>query len=143
MDQLDIRRTREVPTCGCRAVEIFVFGSNKKGVHGAGAAKHAVAEYGAKHGKGAGPTGFAYAIPTKGREMEILPLDEIAGHVHDFINYATRHPEKVFIVTRVGCGLSRYKDSDMAPLFQGSPDNCRFDVRWKDWLGEGYEYFHF
>ncbi len=47
--------------------EIFVFGSNLLGIHGAGAAKTARLNYGAKNGGGFERTGDAYAIPTKYR----------------------------------------------------------------------------
>lgn len=44
---------------------IFVFGSNLEGRHGAGAAKIAREQFGAKYGQGEGLQGNAYAIPTK------------------------------------------------------------------------------
>lgn len=44
---------------------IFVFGSNLKGIHGAGAARTAKNSFGAKDGVGEGLTGDAYALPTK------------------------------------------------------------------------------
>lgn len=44
--------------------EIFVFGSNPSGIHGAGAAKTAV-KFGAKYGVGRGLSGKAYALITK------------------------------------------------------------------------------
>lgn len=44
---------------------IFVFGSNPKGVHGAGAAKVAREQFGAVYGVGEGITGNSYALPTK------------------------------------------------------------------------------
>ena len=44
---------------------IFVFGSNPKGIHGAGAAKVAMEQFGAKYGVGEGLTGNSYALPTK------------------------------------------------------------------------------
>jgi hypothetical protein len=44
---------------------IFVFGSNPKGTHGAGAAATAKAKFGAIEGQGEGLQGNAYALPTK------------------------------------------------------------------------------
>jgi hypothetical protein len=52
---------------------IFVFGSNLKGVHGKGAALHAKEKHGARYGVGSGPTGTAYAIPTKSRSSSLMP----------------------------------------------------------------------
>jgi hypothetical protein len=45
--------------------QIFVFGSNKAGVHGAGAARAAHDYYFAEWGCGWGYTGQSFAIPTK------------------------------------------------------------------------------
>lgn len=44
---------------------VFVFGSNPKGIHGAGAAAVAKSQFGAIQGQGEGLQGHAYAIPTK------------------------------------------------------------------------------
>lgn len=44
---------------------IFVFGSNPGGIHGAGSARVAVNQFGAKYGQGEGLQGNAYALPTK------------------------------------------------------------------------------
>nr|DAT39777.1 MAG TPA: hypothetical protein [Caudoviricetes sp.] len=42
-----------------------MFGSNPEGRHGAGAAKIAVTQFGAKYGIGEGLVGDSYALPTK------------------------------------------------------------------------------
>jgi hypothetical protein len=44
--------------------QIFVFGSNPEGRHGAGLAKHAL-QFGATYGKGRGLSGSTYALVTK------------------------------------------------------------------------------
>jgi hypothetical protein len=121
---------------------VFVFGSNLAGRHGAGAAKAAREQFGARYGVGAGPTGRTYAIPTKdGRgnadlkaPSQVLPLSVVAEHVSRFIDYARAHPELSFFVTRVGCGLSARPDSDVAPLFAGAPPNCSFATEWRSHL---------
>ena len=33
-------------------------------------------------------------------------------------SYAKQHPEKFFLVTRVGCGIAGFTDEEMAPLFR-------------------------
>ena len=48
-------------------MEIFVFGSNLAGRHGAGAALAALKDHGAIYGCGEGIQGQSYAIPTKDR----------------------------------------------------------------------------
>ncbi len=110
---------------------IFVFGSNLAGRHGKGAALHAVREYGAEYGVGEGRTGNAYAIPTKGEKLQVLPVGSIARSVHTFIRYATQHPELTFKVTAIGTGLAGYQHEQMARLFRGVPDNCIMPEEWK------------
>jgi hypothetical protein len=97
--------------------EIFCFGSNLSGIHGAGAAKTAMDLYGAKWGKGVGHHGRSYAIPTKDERIRTLPLESVAKYVTDFIAYARQNPDLTFYVTKIGCGLAGFKESDIAPLF--------------------------
>ena len=104
---------------------IFVFGSNLAGRHEAGAALHALREYGAIAYEGSGRMGHSYAIPTKDRRLNPLPLPSIGFFVLGFIEYAEAHPELQFLVTRIGCGLAGYKDEDMAPMFADAPSNCQ------------------
>lgn len=110
---------------------IFVFGSNLAGRHGAGAALFARQNHGAIYGRGVGPQGNAYAIPTKDYQIKTLPLTAIAPHVKDFIGYARAHPELTFQVTRIGCGLAGYTDGQIAPMFRGAPDNCILPEGWR------------
>jgi hypothetical protein len=102
---------------------VFVFGSNLAGRHGAGSAKTARAVYGAQYGVGVGPTGSSYAIPTKDAHLKVLPLDQIAGHVKAFIEYARLHEELSFDVVAIGCGLAGFRPKQIAPMFEGAPDN--------------------
>lgn len=97
--------------------EIFVFGSNLAGRHGKGAALFARQQHGAIYGQGIGLQGNSYAIPTKDHAIKTLPLSEISKHVKNFIQFAKAHPELNFNVTRIGCGLAGYKDTDIAPMF--------------------------
>lgn len=113
---------------------IFVFGSNKAGIHGAGAAKYALQHHGAIWGLGEGFAGNSYALPTKGFQIETIPILEIKYAVDRFIQFAQEHPNGLFQVTRVGCGLGGKNDSDIAWMFREAPDNCHFDSHWKPWL---------
>jgi len=110
---------------------IFVFGSNLAGRHGKGAALEARRKYGAIYGVGIGLQGNSYAIPTKNWWLKTLPLAEIAVYVNDFIKFARDHPEMIFNVIRVGCGLAGYTDEDMAPLFRSAPENCNLPEGWR------------
>lgn len=115
-----------------KMTKIFVFGSNTAGRHGKGAALFALQNRGAIYGRGVGPQGNSYAIPTKGYDIQTLPLDKIEGYVEQFKQYATRHPEYTFEVTRIGCGLAGYRDSDIAPMFKNSPVNCELPKGWRE-----------
>ena len=106
--------------------DIFVFGSNEAGHHGAGAAAYAVHHAGAKMGQGVGRTGNAYAIVT----MSGLP--RIREEVARFVDYAKAHPELSFFVTRIGCGIAGYHDNAIAPLFKDAPQNCLLPLGWRD-----------
>jgi hypothetical protein len=109
---------------------VFVYGSNKAGKNGLGAALVAKLYWGAKTGLGEGRSGFAYAIPTKDEDLKILDLSEISESIKRFIEYANKHPDNTFLVTRVGCGLSRYDDKDIGPLFKGAGPNCILPDGW-------------
>ncbi len=95
------------------ADEIFVFGSNLQGQHAGGAARTAVDKFGAVWGQGVGLQGQCYAIPT----MHGGP-EAIAPYVDEFIRFAREHQELTFLVTRIGCGIAGYKDTQIAPLFK-------------------------
>jgi len=111
----------------------FVFGSNLKGVHGAGAAKQARMDFGAQLGKGIGYTGRCFAIPTKDKKLKPLELYTIASYIEDFVE-ETKQLKNHFYVTPVGCGLAGFKNEQIAPLFKGCV-NCYFPDTWKPWLG--------
>lgn len=114
--------------------EIFVFGSNKAGIHGAGAARQAEIAYGARRGVGWGFSGRTYAIPTKDFQINSMDLDEIEHFVKLFVNETYKHSKESFFVTRVGCGLAGYKDADIAPFFKGCNINCSFAKEWMPFL---------
>jgi len=130
-------------TLGMNKNEIFVFGSNLAGIHGAGAALHAklhygapyiknvTAEWGVKGKNGVGLQGSAYAIPTKDEWIKTLPIERIEPFVKEFIEFAKANPVMNFNVARIGCGLAGYKEHQIAPLFDGSPSNVKFN--WEDY----------
>jgi len=103
--------------------DIFVFGSNLAGIHGAGSALEAVRFHGARRGIGQGRWGLSYAIPTKGYRLEILPLNDIRHHVNEFLQYARNNPDLTFNVVAIGCGLAGYTPAEIAPMFRGASRN--------------------
>ncbi len=109
-------------------MNIFVFGSNREGRHGKGAALTAVKHHGAKYGQAEGLQGRSYAIVTKELRpwMQPVTLWEVQQGVDKFIRFAAQHPEHTFLITRIGCGLAGFKWEQIAPLFRLMPNNCRF-----------------
>jgi hypothetical protein len=98
-------------------MEIFVFGSNLAGRHGAGSALEAKLKHGAFYGKGVGFQGNSYALPTKDKNLKTLPLDDIRKYIEDFLYFAEENPDYTFNVVEIGCGLAGYSPDQIAPLF--------------------------
>lgn len=117
---------------------VFVFGSNLAGRHGKGAALHARKHYGARYGQPRGRQGDSYAIPTKDMNLQTLPLTQIEVYVEDFLDYARRNSDEQFYVTRIGCGLAGYEDSDIAPMFANTPSNCILSDEWTTFLNSRF-----
>ena len=116
--------------------EIFVFGSNRAGIHGAGAAKLAREKFGAVWGIGRGLRGQSYALPTKDSQIKTLPLHEIQGEVETFLGFA-RLCDFQFLVTAVGCGLAGYNPELIAPMFKDHPHNVILPSEFREVLGHG------
>ena len=95
--------------------EVFVFGSNLAGMHGGGAARIANLYFGAVMGNGDGIQGQSYAIPTMQGGV-----DTIRPYVDKFIAYAKQHPDRHFLVTRIGCGIAGFSPDEIAPLFSAA-----------------------
>jgi len=93
--------------------EIFVFGSNLAGRHGGGAARYAHEQFGAEWGVGNGMTGYCYAIPTMHGGV-----DEIRPYVDSFADEVSRHSERLYFVTPIGCGIAGFTPEQIAPLFE-------------------------
>ena len=103
--------------------QIFVFGSNESGVHGAGAALLARQKFGAVSGVGFGKQGQSFAIPTKDWRIKTLSIDSISHYVSRFMAFASNANGYEFLVTKIGCGLAGYEIKDIAPLFFFHPNN--------------------
>jgi hypothetical protein len=113
---------------------IFVFGSNLRGAHSAGAAIVAKEQFGAEYGVPIGLTGRSYAIPTKDRYIRTLDLNQIKYYVQVFKDFTWNMQDMKFWVTAVGCGLAGYKHEQIAPMFKGAYTNCSFPEGWAKFL---------
>jgi hypothetical protein len=121
--------SKELFTTGSN--NIFVFGSNTAGRHGAGAAKFAIDYCGAKYGTGFGLEGNSFGIPTKDDNINTLPLIHIEQFVKQFILFAHQNPQLTFYITAIGTGLAGYTDVQIAPMFADAPPNCVLPSKWK------------
>lgn len=112
--------------------DVFVFGSNRAGRHGKGAALHAALHHGAVKGVGEGPTGTAYAIPTKDEQLRPLTIEDIAAGVGRFLDHARANPGQTFLLTPVGCGLAGHSRRDVWAILarHGVPPNVRLSSTW-------------
>ena len=111
-ENMEKKRTTPAMITSLEPNEIFVFGSNLKGMHGGGAAYIAYRKFGAIMGQGVGLQGQSYGIPTMQGGVET-----IRPYVDEFIAFARQHPELTFLVTRIGCGIAGFTDEEIAPLF--------------------------
>ena len=119
--------------------DVWVFGSNLLGRHGAGAALVAHEKYGYPYGLGYGYHSLqdnmqAYGIPSKSKPHLTISLPEIKNYVDNFLAFAKNNSNKIFFVTRVGCFLAGFKDKDIAPMFYGASLNCNFVESWQEFL---------
>lgn len=123
--------------------EVFVFGSNTEGRHGAGAAKFAVDKFGAKYGQAEGLQGQSYAIITVDLGlMEKYPLENIYKGILRFLKFAENYPQYKFYMTKIGSHLAGHSIQEIAEQFKRAsvliriPDNvilpkeyeCRYNI---------------
>ena len=111
--------------------EVFVFGSNLAGRHGAGAARQAFKQFGAVMGVGEGLRGQSYAFPTLGRDLCQLPISRMEESRDQLYSVCADFPNKQFLLTKVGCGLAGHPEAIMRGLFTDAPANL---ILPEDWL---------
>jgi hypothetical protein len=123
--------------------EVFVFGSNLTGFHGAGAAGYATfGEHGnvwrnhnydkvpngtkgkwnvkgQAEGYQRGTEGASYALPTVKRPKQPLPKKQIIRNIHKFFVFAKSHPHLTFLVAYGAKkkNLNGYTAEEMAQMF--------------------------
>ena len=110
---------------------VFVFGSNTRGIHRAGAAQHAYTNFGAVWGVGEGMTGCSYAIPTDVMPKIKMDFDQVVENINKFIRFASQNPQMDFEITKVGCGYAGHQERDILRLFKDAPHNCHLPPDWE------------
>ena len=116
---MEQKRTTPERITSLKPNEIFVFGSNLRGMHGGGAAYIAYRQFGAIMGQGVGLQGQSYAIPTMQGGV-----DTIKPYVDEFIEFAKQRPNLTFLVTRIGCGIAGFTEDEISPLFEKAHDKA-------------------
>ena len=140
--------------------EVFVFGSNPEGRHGAGAAKFALMKFGAKYWNGRGIQGNAYALVTKnlkkgyvekstGKKYDFsgersVSLPDIRINIEELYKYATENPEKSFMIAYQANSknLNGYSDIEIFNVFNKNievPKNIIFNDSFKKFYKEKEE----
>lgn len=99
------------------AHEVFVFGANAAGAHGAGAARFAYERFGAVWGQSEGLQGQSYGIDT----MSGLAVFE--EQARRFVAFARERGDLRFLMTEVGCGIAGYAPEQVAGFFADAPAN--------------------
>jgi len=134
--------------------QIFVFGSNPEGRHGAGAARRAVA-FGAKYGVGRGLQGKTYALVTK--NLNPGYVEESTGIIYENEGFrsvsetyikqnidglyfcAKKNPDKEFLIcykiSSAG-NLNGYSSNEMCDMFlrDDIPENIIFHQTYKPFV---------
>ena len=125
---------------------VFVFGSNPEGRHGAGAPKIARLRFGALYGKGEGPQGNAYAIPTKDLRVTAnngyrsIPPETIKESIRRFYEHAQMHPDKDFCIAYRNTyerSLNGYTGIEMIRMFIDAGPIPRNVVVSQEWYNTG------
>ncbi len=115
-----MRHTPKIKTL--KENEIYVFGSNLSGIHGAGSAKFAKENFGAVEGVSFGLEGQSFAVPTKDKYIGTMHTYQIKPYVDQFITFAKTRPDLTYYVVEIGCLLGGHTPKDIAPLFKAAVD---------------------
>lgn len=114
--------------------QIFVFGSNIEGRHGAGTARLCLNKYGAKWGQASGLQGQSYGLITTDLRIYKRPSrsrDQIIEEIKKLYSFAKNNPDKEFLVayTANGYNLCGYTSKQLANLFSivEIPENVVFN----------------
>ena len=97
--------------------EVFVFGTDPDGNHKSSAAQLAVAEFGAKVGRGEGFYGHSYAIPVHKFKTGLM-----IEAVNRFLDFAMGNQQLRFHVLPVGCGAAGMDPAFVSLMFRKAID---------------------
>jgi len=132
--------------------QIFVFGSNPEGRHGAGAAKFALINCGAIYGQGRGLQGQSYGLITKNLKsgytepvtgityinagiVSVSP-EQIIDNIKELYDVANENTDKEFLIGyTINPNLNGYLPNEMAFMFKSAgyiPENIVFNNKFAE-----------
>jgi hypothetical protein len=123
------RNTPEIIT-ELRANEVIVVGTNLRGNHAGGLAFEASLKWGLLEGYFYGLIGKCYGFPTLDEHMRQLPIGTLELQADEFFACARANPDLTFLLTKVGCGIAGFAESEIAPLFAIVPTNVIKPLGW-------------
>lgn len=44
-------------------------------------------------------------------------VEKIKSYIDEFAKFAMQNPDKIFLITEIGCGIAGYTPAQIAPLF--------------------------
>lgn len=149
------RKTYSGKITSLQSNQIFVFGSNPEGRHGAGAAKDAKDLFGAKYGQGRGMQGQSYALVTKNLKPgfvepstgitykeageKSVSKEQIIENIKELYSVAKENTSKEFLIPDYSkSNLNGYTGQEMADMFNAAgpiPSNIVFNENFDKLIG--------
>ena len=117
---------------------VFVYDSNLAGHNNKGSALIAKRFFGAEDGKSEGlMVGGCYALPTKDKNLQALPIEAIQASLVKLFNIANRTKELNFMLTRLGCEQEGVDEKAILHALStlSIPSNVMLCGRWQQALG--------
>lgn len=143
-----------------KSFQVFVFGSNTQGIHGAGGALFARQNCGAIIGKPKGLVGQSYGIVTKdltckeNNALRSISKENIIEQIIDLYLFANKNQQLEFLISynQFGKNLNGYSNQEMINMFAEAsnqisiPNNITFEKNFLKNLKEqifynAYEYY--
>lgn len=114
---------------------IYVFGSNKAGLHNVGDALTAKTWHGAVTGKGEGPHGTSYAIPVRDSRMRAVSEEELVDALENFFGYCKLKSVIKFQFNRINFLVPEIDEQFLIKKLRRAPENVILPGMWR---GDGF-----
>lgn len=96
-------------------LEVFCFGSNRRGNHYSGAAYLAHTRFKAPWGAGEGDYISTYAIPTLDEDYQKVTVDALKDSIRRFLQTVrSDRAQRFFLLTEIGTGIAGWRKEEIA-----------------------------